>query len=87
MKSFSYGENFFPSHNGSNKPISRINFKVLESLKNYRSPNPRQIEISLDGHPQLTPTNDYPINCSHSTGSPHTTKITREKIKDYRAEN
>lgn len=74
-----YGKNFFPNQNGSKACLSDKQKIVLRSLQNYRPANPRLIEISLN-HPQLTPTNDYPINCSHNTGSPQTPKITREKI-------
>jgi len=75
----SYSDNFFPNQNGSTKCLSDKELSVIQSLENYQVANPRLITASLDSF-QLTPTNDYPINCSHNTGSPHTTKITREKI-------
>ncbi len=80
MKSFDYAGNFFPNQNGSKDPLSKRQLTVLRSLKNYKSPNSKIITVSICNHPQLTPTNDYLLHCSHNTGSPHTTKITGEKI-------
>lgn len=82
-----YGKNFFPNQNGSKESLSDRQQAVIRSLANYRSPNPRLIRVPLNNYTQLTPTNDYPINCSHSTGSPHTTKITREKITQRAAKS
>jgi len=82
-----FAKNFFPNQNGSDDSLTERQLKTLNMYATYKSSSPWQIELSLNSYPQLTPTNDYPINCSHNTGSPHTTKITREKIKDYRAEN
>ena len=79
MKSFDYAGNFFPNQNGSKEPLSNRQFIILRSLKNYKSLNPTPISLPLDNY-QLTPTNDHLLPCSHNTGSPHTTKITGEKI-------
>ena len=75
-----FAENFFPNQNGSDNSLTKRQMQILNMYANYRPANPWQIELPLNSYPQLTLTNDYPINCSHNTGSPHTTKITREKI-------